>query len=1087
MKRLSFLIVFLLFKLAIIAQKSETTMNLNTEFYSALKFRSIGPAVTSGRVADFAVNPHNSSEYYVAAASGGVWKTTNKGTTFVPIFESQGSYSIGCVSIDPNNTNVIWVGSGENNNQRSVAYGDGIYKSEDGGKTWKNKGLKTSEHIGKIIIDPKNSNVVYVAAYGSVWKEGGERGVYKSTDGGETWTLIKFVSSYTGCSEIAMDPRDPKVIYAAFHQRMRKVFTYIGGGPESGLFKSMDGGQNWKQVAGGFPTGELGRIGIAISPVNPNMIFAICESKLNGGIYRSLDSGESWEKRSGFATAGNYYQEIICDPINADRIFITDTYFKLSNDGGKTVSNLGEINKHVDNHAMWIDPLDNNHLLVGCDGGIYETYDFAKSWDYKSNLPITQFYKVTTDNALPFYHVHGGTQDNMSLGGPSRTISANGVSNDDWYATSTGDGFETQVDQSNPDIIFAQSQYGGLVRFDRKNGEMLYIKPVEGEEDSALKWNWDSPLLISQFDNKRVYFGSNRLYKTDDRGNNWKVISPDLSRKIDRNKLEIMGRVWPVDAVAKNTSTDIFGQTTSIAESKFDENMLWVGTDDGLVQLTVDGGKSWKAIDNIIGIPKQSYVHQIICSLFDKNTAYVCFNHHRYGDFKPYIVKTTDAGKTWKSLSSNLPERGSVYSIAEDHIDQNLLFVGTEFGLFFSNNGGEQWIALKSGLPTIAVRDIEIQRRENDLVLATFGRGFYILDDYSLLRNVKKDDLQKEAIIYPIKDALMYIPSFRHGLRGKGHLGSNYFISPNPEPAITIYYYVKDEIKKLKTIRKDFEKSKIDKKESVFYPSFDSLRNEDNQLDPFILFTIKDASGKIVRHLKAEANKGLQKISWDMRGPVPDPVTDRTPPAEDELFSSNQQGHLLNPGRYTIRMSRYIDGILSEIGNEQSFQIKMLNNSSIPTPNFTENIDFYTKIDRLSKAVSAVNDLAGQMKNRINNINLAIMDVNEAPASMFERSNKLRLKLLENTIVLQGDPSLRSREFETKSTINDRIGTIQNSLYGTTSEIPGFYKESYEIASRQFSNVLKNLKDIDGSISNLEKELEMNKAPYTPGRWPEWK
>ncbi|NOT36980.1 MAG: glycosyl hydrolase [Saprospiraceae bacterium] len=1077
------IILFLLFIVNAFSQ--DKPAEYNSETFSAVQFRSIGPAVTSGRVSDIAVNPNNNSEYYVAAASGGVWKTNNRGTTYTPIFDQQGSYSIGCVTIDPTNSKTVWVGSGENNNQRSVAYGDGVYKSEDGGKTWKNKGLKNSEHIGMIVVDPSNSNTVYVAAYGPVWKEGGDRGLYKTTDGGETWTLIKSVSNYTGCNEVIMDPRDPKVLYAAFHQRMRKVFTYIGGGPESALYKSTDAGQTWKQLGGGLPTGDIGRIGIAISPVNPDIVFAVVESRENGGIYRSSDRGANWEKRSGFATSGNYYQEIWCDPVNVDRIFISDTYFKVSHDAGKTVINLGEINKHVDNHAIWIDPKDNNHLIVGCDGGIYETFDFAKSWDYKANLPITQFYKVSTDNATPFYHVHGGTQDNMSLGGPSRTISGNGVSNDDWYATSTGDGFETQVDQSNPDMIFAQSQYGGLIRFDRKSGEMLWIKPIEGENDPAIKWNWDSPLLISQFDNKRLYFGSNRVWRTDDRGNNWKVISPDLTRKIDRNKLEVMGRVWSMDAVAKNQSTDIYGQTTTIAESKFDQNMIWVGTDDGLIQLTLDGGKNWNAIDNINGIPKQSYVHQIIASLHDKNTAYACFNHHRYGDFKPYVVKTTDAGKTWNLISNNLPERGSVYSIAEDHMDKNLLFVGTEFGVHFSNNGGSNWYSLKNGLPTIAVRDIEIQRRENDLVLGTFGRGFYILDDYSLLRNCKKEDLTKDALIYPVKDALSYIPSLRHGLRGKGHLGSSYYVANNPEPAATIYYYVKDEVKKIKAARKENEKAKIEKKEKVFYPSFDSLRLEDRQQDPYLLFTVKDASGNIVRHLKASMAKGLQKISWDLRGPIPDPVNQRQTPEPDQLFSSDQSGHLIAPGTYSVSMAKVVDGIYTAMGNSQTINVKKLDNSSIPQSDFKENVAFYQQLDKSLKKLSAANDIVENLKQRIENIKLATFDLTHPVASILERNSKLRDKLIQSTVLLQGDHSIAGREFETKSSVNDRLYTCMWALYGTTSDIPGMYKESFEIGNKQLKGVLSTLKEIKMGIEELEKELELKNAPYTPGRWPE--
>jgi photosystem II stability/assembly factor-like uncharacterized protein len=1058
-----------------------------SESFAGLRFRSIGPAVTSGRVSDFAVNPQNHSEYYVATASGGVWKTTNRGVTYTPIFDRQGSYSIGCVSLDPNNPSTVWVGSGENNNQRSVGYGDGVYKSEDAGKTWKNMGLKNSEHISEIIVDPTDPNTIYVGAYGPVWSEGGERGVYKSTDGGNTWMCVKSVSAYTGCNDLVMDPRNPKVLYAAFHQRMRKVFTYIGGGPESAIYKTTDGGATWKKLEGGLPGGDIGRMGLAISPVNPDVLYTVVEAKAdNGGIYRSTDKGASWEKRSGVFTSGNYYQEITCDPKDVNRIFITDTYYKVSSDGGKTVTNLGEINKHIDNHCIWIDPNDPNHILVGCDGGIYESWDFAKSYHFKENLPVTQFYKVSTDNAYPFYGVHGGTQDNLSLGGPSRSTSINGIVNADWYVTSLGDGFETQVDQSNPDIVYAQSQYGGLVRYDRKSGEYLPIKPIEAEGEEALRWNWDAPLLISQFSNTRLYFGANKVFRTDNRGDSWTVMSPDLTRKIDRNRIEVMGKVWSVDAIAKNGSTDIYGQTTSIAESKFDQNILWVGTDDGLIHLTTDGGKNWTKFDNLPGVPAQSYVHQIIASLHDKNTAYVCFNHHRYGDFKPYVLKTTDAGKTWKPIQSNLPERGSVYSVAEDHLDANLLFVGTEFGLFFSPNGGQSWQQLKNGLPTIAVRDIEIQRRENDLVLATFGRGFYILDDYSPLRNLKKEDLDKPAMIFPIKESLMFVERFPLGLRDKGHLGSSYFSTPNPKVGAVFTYYLKNDIKKLKDKRTEAEKTKYDKKEKVYYPSFDSLRAEDNQPDPYLLFTITDKQGNVVRHLKAPATKGVQRIVWDFRYGTPAPVNQRFTPAPDQLFGGELLGHLAMPGEYAVSLAKYEDGILTPLVEPVKFTCKLLEQGSIPT-DMSANVAFYQQVSKISKAVSATNDLVNAMENRLRNIQTAILDMPAPAKTLLEKSTGLSKQFEQIKLQLFGDATKARREYETIPSINDRVGGIVYSIWNSTAPVPQLYKDSYQIAAKQLTGVLSEMKKIESSIIDLEKELEMKGAPYTPGRWPEWR
>lgn len=1070
-----------------VSNKPSSETVLNSASFNALRFRSIGPAVTSGRISDFAVNPNNTSEYYVASSGGGVWKTTNHGVTFQPIFDAQGTSSIGCVTIDPVNTNIIWVGSGENNNQRAVAYGDGVYKSEDGGKTWKNMGLKNSEHIAKIIVDPKNHQTVYVAAYGPVWSEGGDRGVYKSTDGGQTWTCVKSVSAYTGCSDLVIDPSDPNTLYASFHQRMRKVFTYIGGGPESALFKSTDGGASWKKVEGGFPSGELGRIGIDVSPVNPNLVYAVVEGKDNkGGVYASKDKGASWEKRNSYSTSGNYYQELTCDPINADRFFITDVYYKVSSDGGRTMVNLGEINKHIDNHAIWIDPRDGNHLLVGCDGGVYETWDFAGSWDFKSNLPVTQFYKVATDNDYPFYGVHGGTQDNLSLGGPSRTTSANGIVNADWYVTSIGDGFETQVDQSNPNIVYAQSQYGGLNRFDRKSGEYQDIKPAEQAGEAPYRWNWDAPLLISQHNNSRLYFGANKVFRTDDRGDSWKVISPDLTRQIDRNKIELMGRIWSVDAIAKNGSTDIYGQLTSIAESKLDENMIWAGTDDGLIQLTTDGGANWTKIDNLPGVPAMSYVHQIIASVHNKNTAYVCFNHHRYGDFKPYLLKTTDGGKSWTPIQSNLPQRGSVYSIAEDHVDPDLLFTGTESGVFFSNNGGKEWIQLKAGLPTVPVRDLEIQRRENDLVIATFGRGFYVLDDYSVLRSFKKEAAQQTAAIFPIKESLMFIERFPLGLRDKGHLGSSYFSTPNPPVGAVFTYYLKDDIKKLKEKRTEAEKAKYEKNEKVYYPTLDSLRMEDLQPDPYLLFTIRDKAGNVVRHLKAPAKKGLQRIVWDFRYGVSAPVNGRSIPAPDQLFGGEEKGHLAEPGQYSVSLAKYEDGLLTELVAPVSFNCKLLEQNSLPV-NMQENVGFYKQVAALRKATTATADLLNDMGGRLRTIQQAVLDMPAPAKTILEKASDLMKQYQQINQALNGDQSRARREFETLPGVTALVGGLESNIRNSTNKITAAFRSNYAIASQALTGILSDMKQLEASIQQLEKELELNKAPYTPGRWPEWK
>ncbi len=1054
----------------------------------AFKLRSIGPARTSGRISDFAVNPNNPSEFYVASASGGVWKTINAGTTFQSIFDNQGSYSIGCITMDPSHPNIIWVGTGENNNQRSVSYGDGIYKSVDGGTSWTHMGLENSEHIGMIQVNPQNSYVVYAAAYGPLWSSGGDRGLYKTLDGGETWIPILTISEHTGVNEVHLDPKNPDIIYAAAHQRRRHVFTLIDGGPESGLYKSVDSGKTWEKINKGLPPGDKGRIGMAISPADSNYLYAIVEAQRGqGGFFRSLNGGASWEKRSGYASSGNYYQEIICDPKDKDRVYSMDTFLQVTEDGGKTWKALGDRSKHWDSHALWINPQNTHYYLNGNDGGVYESFDRGDTWKFMPNLPVTQFYKIAVDYDEPFYHVYGGTQDNYSLGGPSRTTSAHGIVNADWYTTQGGDGFESQVDPKDPNIIYAQSQYGNLTRFDKKSGENLGIQPKPRKGENEYRWNWDAPLLISSHSHTRLYFAANKLFRSDDRGNTWKVISPDLTRQIDRNKLEVMGKIWPMDAVAKNASTSPYGTIVALDESPVQEDLLYVGTDDGLIQITKDGGENWTKIESFRGVPERTYVNDIIASHHEPNTVYAAFNNHKNGDFKPYILKSTDTGKTWTSLSSNLPERGSVYALAEDHISKDLLFVGTEFGLFTSLDGGKNWKQLKKGLPTIAVRDLAIQKRENDLVLATFGRGIYILDDYSPMRDLTKNTLAKEGHIFPIKDALMFVektPLGTLGSRSKGFQGEAYFTVPNPPVAATFTYYLKEPVKTLSDKRREQEQETSKQKKPVYYPSYEQMRAEEEEMTPYLLFTILDEDDHVVRHLRTPAQKGLHRINWDLRYPALNPTNVR----DADPTSSGPSSTFVIPGTYKVFMSKWVNGEITQLTDPMAFKAKLLGNTSLPAEDKAALVEFQRKVRKLNHSVNAASSMLRELGTRITHYKVALKSVTVPHKELFTQITDLEKKLAEFQRQMYGDRIRSQLDLDTEPGIAQRINSIIYEQWKSTSAPTQTQKDNTQIVLEEFEPIYQALKKIiEEDVKNIEKKLDEIGAPYTPGRLPDWK
>jgi photosystem II stability/assembly factor-like uncharacterized protein len=1059
---------------------------LSAETFKGLELRGIGPAVSSGRIGDLAVHPTRHSTYYVAVSSGGVWKTVNSGTTWTPLFDEEGSYSIGCVTLDPNDPLVVWVGTGENNSQRSVSYGDGLYKSVDGGTSWENVGLKDSEHISKIVVDPRDSDVVFVAAQGPLWRSGGDRGLYKTTDGGKTWSHSLDIDEDTGVTDVWMDPRNPDVLYAAAYQRRRHVWTLINGGPGSGIYKSTDAGASWTEMTNGLPEADMGRIGLAVSPANPDVVYAIVEAAEEGGFYRSTDAGVNWKKMSDYMSQSpQYYNEIIPDPVKVDRVYSMDTWMHVTEDGGETFKKVGEKYKHVDNHALWIDPENTDYLLVGCDGGIYESFDRGATWNFKSNLSVTQFYRVSVDNAEPFYNIYGGTQDNNTLGGPSRTATAHGITNSDWIVTVGGDGYETVVDPEDPNILYSQWQYGGLVRYDKKTGETIDIKPKAEPGEPPLRFNWDSPLIISPHSRTRLYFAAQRLFRSDDRGDSWRAVSPDLSAQIDRNTLPVMGRVWSVDAVAKNASTSFYGNIVSLSESPLVEGLIYVGTDDGLIQVTEDGGETWRKIEEFPGIPPRTYVSDIETSFHEADTVYASFDNHKMADFKPYILKSADRGRTWTPISGDLPERGTVYALAEDHEKASLLFAGTEFGVFFSIEGGGRWIQLEGGIPPIAVRDIDIQRRESDLALGTFGRGFYILDDYSPLRLVNEEMLESEATLFPVKKAWMFIPSTPLSLPEKGDMGHAFFTAPNPPFGAVFTYYLKEKIQTRKERRREAEKKIEEDGGDVAYPSWDELRAEAREEKPIVLLTVSDSEGHVVRRVSGPVEAGFHRVAWDLRYPAADP-TDLEPSTEYSPYAEPPIGPLAAPGTYRVTLAKRVDGELTSLGETQTFTTETLGTGSLPPPDRSALLAFQEKTGRLQRAVLGAVETAGEARKRLDYLKQALDDTPAADPALADEARAIEGRLKDLEVALSGDQVVAGYQEPTPLSIVARVQGIVSGHWMTTQAPTATHRRAYEIAAEEFADVLARLQASMNDLQALEAKAEAAGAPWTPGRVPRW-
>jgi photosystem II stability/assembly factor-like uncharacterized protein len=841
---------------------AQSNGQVNVSHFKGLPFRSIGPAIMGGRIDDIDVVESNPHIIYAATASGGLWKTINNGTTWEPLFDNESHSSIGDVTIAPSNPDIVWVGTGEPNNRQSSSWGNGVYKSIDGGKTWANMGLKDSHHIGRLVIHPQNPDVVYVAAAGHLWGANKERGLYKTTDGGRTWTNKKFLNEDTGFIDVAMDPASPNTLYAAAYQRRRAPFGFNGGGPHSGLYKTTDGGETWTRLVNGLPPGDAGRIGINIYRKDPQIIYITYEHSTESGVYRSEDKGATWKKVSNVNPRPMYYSKIRIDPNDDQRLYLLGASWYTSDNGGRSFIPNPFNRIHGDYHALWINPNNSNHLIAGSDGGIHFSYDRGRTWDFVNTIPLGQFYEVGFDFRKPYW-IYGGLQDNGSWGAPMMTLTVAGVSNDEWIRVGGGDGFYAQVDPKDPNTVYIESQNGRIQRLNIANGESKSIRP-NPDEDSVerYRFDWNSPILISPHNNHKIYLGGNRLFISNDRGDNW-VSTPDLTKNIDRSKLAIMGVAPVPNVLSGHDGQDNYSQIVTVAESPIQAGVLWVGTDDGNVQVSRDEGKTWKnVVGRIPGVPANTYVTRVLASHAAVGRAYVTFDGHRNDDFKPYIFTTEDFGETWKSISNNLPHPANV--IREHPRNHDLLFVGTEFGLFISFNRGRSWTQWKNNLPTVPVDDIAIHPRENDLILGTHGRSIWVLDDLTPLEQMSETVAASNAYLFDLRPATIW-RVHNH----KGSTGHKIFIANNPPYGAIIHYYLKDYAK---------DKPRI---------------------------TILDKSGNVIRELTGVNEPDVQRLPWDLRYQSPMPGT-QSAPGQGSVFFGMARGPRVLPGEYLVKLT--VDG-----------------------------------------------------------------------------------------------------------------------------------------------------------------------------------
>jgi photosystem II stability/assembly factor-like uncharacterized protein len=1001
--------------------------------FDRLQFREIGPASAGGRIDDFAVLESNPSVFYVATATGGLWKTSSNGATFEPVFDNQSTSSIGDVAIAPTDANLVWVGTGENNNRQSSSWGDGVYKSTDGGRSWKNMGLQESRHIARIIVDPIDHDVVYVAALGSLWGAGGQRGVFKSADGGLTWSNILATDANTGATELVMDPSNNKVLYAATYQRRRATWGFNGGGAGSAIWKSADAGRTWTRLAKGLPEGPMGRIGMDVYRRNPNIVYARIEHQREGGVYRSEDGGASWTKMGNTNPRPMYFSQVRIDPVNDQRIYVLGVQLHISDDGGKTFRADGARNIHVDFHAMWINPANSDHMILGGDGGVGISYDKSRTYVWLSNMPIGQFYHASFDMKTPFT-VCGGLQDNNTWCGPSAIRTASGIANDDWFIIGGGDGFVALIDPTDPRIMYSESQDGRMNRVDRVTNERKSIRPEPKEGEKPYRWNWDTPMAISHHNPATIFVCANHVFKSTDRGDSWKTISPDLTTATDRDTLKLMEVAGKDITLARNDGVSSYGNIVSFSESPRRAGLYYTGSDDGQVQVSRDDGANWSNVTSKFpGLPANTYVSELVASRFDDGTVYATFDGHRSNDFNSYVYASSDYGQSWKSITGDLPRGQVVRTITEDHRSPDVLYLGTESGLFASIDRGKKWIRVKANLPTVPIYEITLHPRDNAMILATHGRSIWILDDLAPIQQYARAQ-QTDAYLFETRPAIEWS---RSNERMREFEGDMKFLGKNPQVGAQFIYHLKAAAKNLS-------------------------------------ITVKDSSGNTVREfggdtVKSKGEAGLNLFVWDLRvEPLPAP---RTQPqgGGGGFFGGGLDGPFVLPGSYQVAIR--VDGREVATG---SFNVAGDPDINISDADRRAWFDAALQMHRLQKTMNEAAESVGQLNERIRGMQQALKDTPAAVDSIKAKVEELakRFAPVGRRFGIGAANPFETGQFERiNENLRFRIGGLKGGILSSTSRPTETQMRMMSEARALLEKTVDEANALINSLPALYKEL----------------